>query len=56
MRILLFKSSRLLEEEFDQINNIVVLETFGDIDKDGDGKVYLNNYIGKKIFNNLGNR
>lgn len=39
-------TSFLRPEEFDHMKDIVVLETLEDIDKDGDGKVSLEEYIG----------
>ena len=33
-------------EEYDHMKELVILETIEDIDKDGDGKIGLNEYIG----------
>ena len=36
-------------EEYDHMKELVILETIEDIDKDGDGKISLNEYIGGKF-------
>ena len=36
-------------EEYDHMKELVILETIEDIDKDGDGKIGLSEYIGGKL-------
>ena len=43
-------------EEYDHMKELVILETIEDIDKDGDGKIGLSEYIGGNIFKNNNGR
>ena len=43
-------------EEYDHMKELVILETIEDIDKDGDGKIGLSEYIGGNFFINNNGR
>ena len=43
-------------EEYDHMKELVILETIEDIDKDGDGKIGLSEYIGGNFFKNNNGR